>query len=164
CSDLFDIGAEFMQESAVFERALPAAYYQDTFAAEARKIAVVAAMGSQLPGQILEFRWTPRERGNPGGNHNPCRMQNLSIFELDVETLRSPLNANDLAPVEIGNSLLLEPKTVVDEAFQGNGRRHMIPSSRCVSFKFQGTARTRDVRGIPGRAKKHSPRHGALPE
>jgi hypothetical protein len=48
-------------------------------------------------------------------------MYNLSIFDLHVETPRRSLNANDLTPVEIGNSLLLEPKTIVDEAFQGNG-------------------------------------------
>jgi hypothetical protein len=67
----FNIGTRFMQERAGFERTLAAAYHQDAFAAEARKIAVVTAMGSQSPGQILEFRWTPSERGNPRGNHNP---------------------------------------------------------------------------------------------
>jgi hypothetical protein len=160
----FNFGARFVQESAGFKRALSTPYHQDLFAPKADKITVVTTMRCQLSGQILKFRWTPGEWGNPGGNHDPRRIHNFAVLGRDVKASGYPSYASDLAPVKIRNSLLLEPETIVNEAFQRNGRRQVIPSGCRISFEFQATLGVCNVRGIPGRAEEHSPRHVAPPE
>jgi hypothetical protein len=77
--------------------------------------------------------------------YDPPRREFLAIRQDHFETTGATFNATDLTPIQIRDSLLLVPCTIVNEAIQRNGLRYVIAPLTAVFVKGESALGVRNV-------------------
>ncbi len=163
-ADQIDLGAGFGQQRCGFASALTAPDDRHALGTKAVETDVLAGMAHQGRRQPVENRRPEFLALESHGNDDPTCRHAVTVFEAHMEAERAALDASDLAAVDIGHRVRLEPAAVTDEFTD----RHLLVAGETARLRV-GLERIvvvgmRDMRRDPRRAQLHAFRHVLLPE
>src|SRR6185503_4095215 len=112
----------------------------------------------------FKLPWHPWKMSYSSRNNYAPRFEKRSVIQGHLEPRPVLLHLSDLSTLQVRQSLLLIPPSIVDKVLEGNGLLKFGARVCLEMIKRQLGARIGDVRGSPIGAKIHSGRHVISPE
>src|SRR5258708_36613336 len=105
-------------------------------------------MRSQRRGDVVEFRRTPGERRNAGGNNDAVGQNRLAVFKYQPESAGAGFDSDNLSPVEIRNGVLLMPQSVIHKAVERHSARKVVTAFLTAYIQIQRLFRFGNIASI----------------
>src|SRR5438093_11620668 len=97
-------------------------------------------MKRETGGNVFKLRRTPGKRSDPGGDHDPARLQRLSIFQIEPKAAGVKLDTANVPSVYVRGDLCLKPSSIIDKALDRRRYRELTAARGLICVQRQPSA------------------------